>query len=54
MKCLIMDFSGLSYIDPSGISTMKIIAEDFRRIDIPIYIAGCSGEPQIYSLLDFI
>lgn len=43
LKCLILDFSALSYIDPSGISTLKIIAEDFQRIDVPIYIAGCSG-----------
>lgn len=43
LRCLIIDFSALSYIDPSGITTLKIIAVDFQRIDIPIYIAGCSG-----------
>lgn len=43
IKCLILEFSALSYIDPSGITTLKAIAQDFRKIDIPIYIAGCSG-----------
>lgn len=43
LRCLIIDFSALSYIDPSGITTLKTIADDFQRIDIPIYIAGCSG-----------
>lgn len=47
LKCLILDFSALSYIDPSGISTLKIIAEDFQRIDVPIYIAGCSGNKYL-------
>lgn len=42
LRCLILDFSALSYVDPSGVSMLKILAEEFKRIDIPIYIGGCS------------
>lgn len=56
IKCLILDFSALSYVDPSGISTLKVIAQDFRKIDIPIYIAGCSGklENDLFHCLLFL
>lgn len=43
MKCLILDFTALSYIDPSGVVMLKNIGEEFKNIQIPIYIAGCSG-----------
>jgi len=33
----------LSYIDPSGVTALKLLNEDFNKIDITIYIAGISG-----------
>lgn len=33
----------LSYIDPSGVTVLKLLNEDFNKIDITIYIAGISG-----------
>ncbi|XP_017779583.1 PREDICTED: solute carrier family 26 member 6-like [Nicrophorus vespilloides] len=42
MKCLILDFSALSYIDPSGVTMLKLLSQEFERIEIPVYIAGCS------------
>lgn len=50
LKCLILDFSALSYIDPSGSNGLKFLAEEFQRIEIPIYIAGCSG--PVYEMLE--
>ncbi|KAJ8893258.1 hypothetical protein PR048_005849 [Dryococelus australis] len=41
-KSLILDFSALSYIDPSGVNTVKILEEEFQKIDIPVYLAGSS------------
>lgn len=41
-KYLILDFTSLSYIDPSAIMTIKSIIEDFQKIDITVLIAGCS------------
>lgn len=33
----------LSYIDPSGVTVLKLLNEDFNKMDITIYIAGISG-----------
>lgn len=46
LKCLILDFSAVSYIDPSGVSMLKLIGQDFHRIDVPVYVAGCCGNQR--------
>jgi ABC-type transporter Mla MlaB component len=43
LRCLILDFSSLSHIDPSGVSMLQVVTEGFQKIDIPVYIAACSG-----------
>ncbi|XP_044736881.1 sulfate transporter [Chrysoperla carnea] len=40
---LIIDFSALSYIDPSGVATVVGICEEFNKIGVPVLISGCSG-----------
>nr|CAD7432363.1 unnamed protein product [Timema monikensis] len=42
MRCLILDFSALSYIDPSGVNMLRILGEEFNKIDIPVYVSGSS------------
>lgn len=42
MKCLILDFSALTSIDPSGVQLLKILIQDFNKLFISILIAGCS------------
>lgn len=42
MKCLVIDFSALSYIDPSGVSALKLLIADFNKLCINVYIAGAS------------
>ncbi|KAF2888462.1 hypothetical protein ILUMI_17711 [Ignelater luminosus] len=49
LKCLIVDFSAVSYIDPSGVSMIKLLGEDFHRIDVPVYVAGCCG--PVYEMM---
>ncbi|KAF5308663.1 hypothetical protein FQR65_LT06124 [Abscondita terminalis] len=49
LHCIIIDFSAVSYIDPSGVSVMKIIGEDLSRINIPVYVAGCCG--PVYEMM---
>lgn len=46
LKCLIIDFSALSYIDPSGVSTLKQIIADFNKLNINVYISGASCKFQ--------
>ncbi|XP_066247895.1 prestin-like [Euwallacea similis] len=49
LKCLILDFSSVSHIDPSGVGMVKSITDNFRKLGIAVYIAG-SKEP-IYEIL---
>ncbi|XP_031618524.1 pendrin-like isoform X3 [Contarinia nasturtii] len=42
LKCLIIDFSALSYIDPSGVSSLKQLINDFNKISINVYISNAS------------
>lgn len=37
-----MDFSALSYIDPSGVGSLKQLIADFNKLSITVYIAGAS------------
>ncbi|KAK5650562.1 hypothetical protein RI129_001591 [Pyrocoelia pectoralis] len=49
ISCLILDFSAVSYIDSSGVTTLKTIGEDFALIGIPVYVAGCDG--PVYEMM---
>uniref|UniRef100_A0A182SAL4 STAS domain-containing protein n=1 Tax=Anopheles maculatus TaxID=74869 RepID=A0A182SAL4_9DIPT len=42
IKYLILDFTALSYIDPSAISTFKTFIRDLEVIDVQTLLAGCS------------
>lgn len=42
LKCLILDFSALSYIDPSGTASLKLLVKEFNKLDILVYLAGSS------------
>lgn len=52
LRCVVLDFSGLSYIDPSGAQMLKGIVESFQKLDILLYISGSSGRFR-YSLVFF-
>lgn len=47
-NCIIIDFSALSYIDPSGVLSLQQLINDFNRLLIKVYIAGASCEFKIY------
>ncbi|XP_076265513.1 prestin-like isoform X2 [Rhynchophorus ferrugineus] len=49
LRCLVLDFSSVSYIDPSGVTMLKNIIESFTKLDIPVIIASCK-EP-VYEML---
>ncbi|XP_030746136.1 prestin-like [Sitophilus oryzae] len=49
LRCLVLDFSSVSYIDPSGVTMLKSTIESFTKLDIPVYIASCK-EP-VYEML---
>lgn len=43
LKCLVMDFSALSYIDPTCVDVLCDLVAEFRDVEVQVYIAGCSG-----------
>lgn len=42
LRCLILDFSALSYIDPSGVSSLITLVKGFNKLQIHVFISGCS------------
>lgn len=44
VKCLVIDFSALSYIDPSACTALKNLVADLNKIGIAVYVAGSSGK----------
>lgn len=43
LKCLIMDFSALSYIDPSCVDVLRDLVDEYKDVQVYVYIVGCSG-----------
>lgn len=42
-RCVILDFSALTYVDPSGVQQLRQLKSDYGQLNIELYIAGCSG-----------
>ncbi|XP_068108798.1 solute carrier family 26 member 6-like isoform X1 [Hyperolius riggenbachi] len=40
-RTLILDFSSVSFIDTVGTKMLKIVFEEFREIEVDVYIANC-------------
>ncbi|XP_072379809.1 prestin-like [Diabrotica undecimpunctata] len=49
LKCIILDFSSVSCLDPCSVSMLKNEMAEFKKLDITFYIAACSDD--IYNLL---
>nr|XP_023019470.1 solute carrier family 26 member 10-like isoform X1 [Leptinotarsa decemlineata] len=49
LKYIIIDFSSVSYIDPSGVSMLEGVIKGFEKLQIPVFIAGCSD--RVYNSL---
>ncbi|XP_012229611.2 prestin-like isoform X1 [Linepithema humile] len=43
LRILILDFTALSHVDLAGANAMRSIVDEYCRIEISVYIAGCSG-----------
>lgn len=46
---LVLDFSGLSSIDPSSVNMLTTLINDFTKLSVKVSIAGCSS--KIYETL---
>lgn len=46
---LVIDFSALSFIDPSSVNMLENVIKDFMKLNVKVSIAGCST--KIYEIL---
>ncbi|KAF3430577.1 hypothetical protein E2986_07678 [Frieseomelitta varia] len=49
LRILILDLSSMSHVDLAGATTLGNLINDYSEIDIPVYIAGCSG--PVYEMM---
>ncbi|XP_072382681.1 prestin-like isoform X1 [Diabrotica undecimpunctata] len=42
-KCIILDFSSLTFVDPAGVDFLRTMQDDYKRLNIYMLISGCSG-----------
>ncbi|KAL4239883.1 hypothetical protein ACF0H5_000683 [Mactra antiquata] len=49
VKVIIIDCSGMTYIDIQGINTLSVVFEEYRRVGIAVYLAGCT--PYVWKSL---
>ncbi|XP_017753492.1 PREDICTED: solute carrier family 26 member 6-like isoform X1 [Eufriesea mexicana] len=49
LRTLILDLSSLSHIDLAGATTLGNLINEYCEIDIPVYVAGCSG--PVYEMM---
>ncbi|XP_012341891.1 solute carrier family 26 member 6 isoform X1 [Apis florea] len=49
LRALILDLSALSHIDLAGASSLGHLINEYCEIDIPVYVAGCSG--PVYEMM---
>ncbi|XP_015122144.1 solute carrier family 26 member 10 isoform X1 [Diachasma alloeum] len=43
LNVIILDFSALVHIDPAGVSALRSLIDDYMKIDVSVYLSGCSG-----------
>ncbi|XP_057665771.1 solute carrier family 26 member 6-like isoform X2 [Diorhabda carinulata] len=43
LKCVILDFSSLTFVDPAGVDFLRSLQDDYKRLNIHMLISGCSG-----------
>lgn len=48
-KHLVLDFSALTFIDPSSVKMLTTLINDFNKLDVKLSIVGCSS--NIYETL---
>ncbi|XP_050500307.1 sulfate transporter [Diabrotica virgifera virgifera] len=50
LKCIILDFSSVSCLDPCSVTMLRNEMAEFKKLDITFYVAACSDD--IYNLLN--
>lgn len=42
-RCILLDFSSVTFVDPAGVDFLRSLQEEYTRLNVSMYIAGCSG-----------
>ncbi|XP_049825234.1 prestin-like isoform X2 [Aethina tumida] len=48
-KYIILDFSAISYVDPSGVEFLRQLKSDYGKLGVEMFIVGCSG--PVYEVI---
>lgn len=43
LRCIIIDLSGMTNIDPTGINALRFLVSEYEKIQVPVYLCDCSG-----------
>ncbi|KAF7282110.1 prestin-like isoform X2 [Rhynchophorus ferrugineus] len=46
---IVIDFSSLTFVDPSGVNFLRQLQSDLDKLRIALYLTGCSG--QVYEVI---
>ena len=44
LRCVILDFSAVTFVDPSAVDVLRQLQSDLAKLDVVVYFAACSGE----------
>ncbi|XP_063926754.1 solute carrier family 26 member 6-like isoform X3 [Zophobas morio] len=43
LRCVILDFSAVTFVDPSAVDVLRQLQSDLAKLDVVVYFAACSG-----------
>ena len=49
---IIIDCSPMSYLDAPAISTLSQVIEEYKTVDVTVFLSGCKGK-QINTILQY-
>ncbi|GJQ80669.1 hypothetical protein Trydic_g9253 [Trypoxylus dichotomus] len=49
VRCIILDFSAVTYVDPVAAQMLRTLAEECKKLGVSLYITNCSG--PIFEML---
>nr|CAH7731257.1 unnamed protein product [Callosobruchus chinensis] len=48
-RCIILDFSAVTFVDPAGVTSLRMLQADYEKLGVHMFISGCSG--PVYEII---
>nr|CAI5854813.1 unnamed protein product [Callosobruchus analis] len=48
-RCIILDFSAVTFVDPAGVTSLRMLQADYEKLGVRMFISGCSG--PVYEII---